>query len=469
MAASFRSFIDMATSPLGGFADLSSYRRNLDLQKAQQLSADPLADLILSAQQGYALQQLPQTMLAQEQAKVDAALATQLKNALAMEQLTMLRNPNEALLRDIQKNLAVKTVDPTTGIVVAPVGLESEIIATPGALTAEQQLAVEAGGPVPTVAGGTPIQPITIGGRPTGFSQDLDRAITSTEQINRAKGTSALERQLLSNAQKEADRLSRESIAAAGNVSREKVAETRGKSGSGGLTASRISIIAGKAGEAGFTQEDIDEKYTRDGVVDWNRVSLDANREIAKDVETAAKLKAAQLPASLREKASGFIAAHADLGKLTTTLKQFKIEGKEPDSWQRAVGVALESPPGGVFSALYQTVIGQGLNADVREINALKARVRSAVVRANAGLSQTEREIANVSQYTPSTNDTLEQTLQKAAGLEGYLINQVEAITIDPNDWLKSFETGANGGTVPPPSPVSGSSPLDKLRQKYAR
>lgn len=466
----------MATSPLGGFADLSSYRRSLDLQKANQLAADPLADLILSAQQGYALQQLPQTMMAQEQAKVDAALATQLKNALVAEQLNVLRNPEAArtarLQEDILKGLVAGT---NPGLVLEP-QIDPALV--------EARAVAEAAGGTPTTsyAGGDFIPLGTLpGGRRAGISPSAAAEATGRKNAARiaeikaradaagVPGTVIIDQD--GNPQFIPTRATGGVAPTATQVLGPDGTPIKGqikKGGATGLTPTRISIIAGKSGEAGFTQEDIDEKYTTNGVVDWIRVNIDANRKIQENVKEAARLKASVLPASLREKASGFIAAHGDLGELTVSLREFQTKGGEPGAWERAVGVALEQPPDGVWSALYQSVIGQSLTADTRELNALKARVRSAVTKANAGLSQTEREIANVTQYSPATNDTLEQTLQKAAGLESYIRNQVRAITVDPNEWLKTFGTAT--AVVPPPSStVSGASPLDKLRQKYAR
>lgn len=215
--------------------------------------------------------------------------------------------------------------------------------------------------------------------------------------------------------------------------------------GAGGRTLtpnSRANILA-KAGTAGITSEIIKSKYTDEsGVVDYDRIILDSNQTIANDKSLAAQEKLKQIPPAERAKATGFIAAHKGLSRLIEEVNKLKVDGKEPGVWNRAVATALEAPPDGVFSALYQSSIGQSLTADEQSLNALKAMVRSAVTKANAGLSQTEREIANVSQYVPKSNDTLEETLRKGALLETYLIDQVESITTDPRDWLSNFKAG---------------------------
>lgn len=75
-----------------------------------------------------------------------------------------------------------------------------------------------------------------------------------------------------------------------------------------------------------------------------------------------------------------------------------------------------------------------------KQLNALRSQVRAAVTRANAGLSQTEQEIKNVSQYAPQTNDDLETTLLKAAGLEKFIANEIEGLITDPKEWLETFK-----------------------------
>lgn len=456
-------------------AELRSIPSPVAQQARLQALRTPQADLLESLMQGFqtgqGIQNLPEAIQQQSQNAILQQLERQLRLQTAQQRLQDLQNPNAALVRQVQEQLALKSIEPTSGIVAAPVGLGTEVIGTPGAITEEQQTALITGGVVPPPIAAGSLEPITVAGLPTGFAQDLSRATKARAAVQAGKIAEIEARA------KAAGITGKTFVDDAGNVqfipSRTALGETPtatpiktatgenlrapSKLSKDGLTASRISIISGKAGEAGFTQEDIDQKYSKEGVTDWNRVNLDANKKIQDEVKLAAKIKSAQLPASLREKASGFIAAHGDLGELTTILKEFKIQGKEPDAWQRAVGVALEQPPDGVFSALYQTVLGQGLTADSREINAFKARVRSAVTRANAGLSQTEREIANVSQYSPATNDTLEQTFQKVAGLESYLRNQVKAITVDPNEWLKSFD----GEALPPASrPLPSATPI---------
>lgn len=149
-------------------------------------------------------------------------IKTQLLNAISRKQLENLNDPTSALIRSIQDNLALKSVDPTSGVSPALPGLESEVISTPKALTPDQQLALEAGGPQPTVQPGTPINPLMVAGKPTGFTQDLDSAIQNTQALTKAKGSNALEIALMRNLQTEADRASREKIATESNITKKR-------------------------------------------------------------------------------------------------------------------------------------------------------------------------------------------------------------------------------------------------------
>lgn len=232
-------------------------------------------------------------------------------------------------------------------------------------------------------------------------------------------------------------------------------AYVRPSTSAGGLTPNAQANVLAKAGTAKITDKEIADKYTVDGVVDWNKLILASNKKISEDKSLAAEERLKQIPAAERAKANGFIAAHKGLTRLMEEVNKFKVEGKEPGAWNRAVATALEAPPDGIFSALYQSSVGQSLTADEQSLNAMKAMVRSAVTKANAGLSQTEREIANVSQYVPKSNDTIEETLRKGALLETYLIDQVESITTDPKDWLNSLSQGKPvSSSTQPTAPV---------------
>lgn len=115
------------------FADLSPYRRNL---QAAQGTANVLDSLIQGAQQGLQLQRLPQTLQ-------DQGLARDLQNAINLQKLQDLQNPERALAREIEKQLTIKAaLNPNSGIVRADPTLIGETIAQPGAITVEEQAAL---------------------------------------------------------------------------------------------------------------------------------------------------------------------------------------------------------------------------------------------------------------------------------------------------------------------------------------
>lgn len=209
----------MATSPLGNFADLSSYRRSADA--ARGVPVNPLDELIAGFSQGQAVRNLPQTLETQRQLKLEGELTRRLNNAILQQKLTDLQNPDQAIAREVQKALAIKSADPATGVVSMPAGLAGETIGQPGALSPEQQTALLAGGAAPTVAPvGVPITPVTVAGQPTGFGTDLSGAAAATEAMSTAKGTSAMDRLLLT-------LMANKDISAAKNASNETIADNK--------------------------------------------------------------------------------------------------------------------------------------------------------------------------------------------------------------------------------------------------
>ncbi len=117
------------------FADLSPYRRNL---QAAQGTSNVLDSLIQGAQRGLQPQNLPQTLQ-------DQGLARDLQNAINLQKLQDLQNPERALAREIEKQLTIKAaLNPNSGIVRADPSLVGETIAQPGAITVEEQAALPA-------------------------------------------------------------------------------------------------------------------------------------------------------------------------------------------------------------------------------------------------------------------------------------------------------------------------------------
>lgn len=92
----------MAT--FGSFADLTPAQ--VELAQRRQANTDPLSALIQGLQQGVQVAQMPQQLASQ-------ALMSQVKTALAQQQLQDLQNPEAALQRKIKEAIALKQALPT--------------------------------------------------------------------------------------------------------------------------------------------------------------------------------------------------------------------------------------------------------------------------------------------------------------------------------------------------------------------
>lgn len=144
------------------FADLSAYRRNVNNAQA---GANLLDSLIQGVQGGIQLQQLPGKLQENQ-------IAQQLQNAINLQKLQDLQNPQAALARRLEQELTLKAaLNPDLGIVRADPGLVGQTIATPGAITPAQQAALTAGATVlPTAPAGLPETPISAFGIQTGLN-----------------------------------------------------------------------------------------------------------------------------------------------------------------------------------------------------------------------------------------------------------------------------------------------------------
>lgn len=152
---------------------------------------NPLDALIQGFSTGQAIQQLP----AQQ---VQQALMAQLQTELLRERLLDARDPNRAIAREFQKQLAVQSLNPVSGISRVLPGDEGLTVATPVALTPEEQVFADTTGAAPFIGrpAGAPITPVLgVTGQPTSFVRDpnVPRALkqkTLEDQIKLAKAKS---------------------------------------------------------------------------------------------------------------------------------------------------------------------------------------------------------------------------------------------------------------------------------------
>lgn len=169
----------MATSPLGGFANLSRYQ-----QAAVQPQPNVLDQFVQALNQGISLAQLPQTLQAEAQQRQQNAILNAIKVATAQKQFEELnKTPEQRLAERFQDNLIAQSYDRASGVrPLSPDLLTPEQLSifeggvqlqAPGALTPQQQIALDEGGVRTAVPLGTPVAPVlTPRGVPTQFSFD---------------------------------------------------------------------------------------------------------------------------------------------------------------------------------------------------------------------------------------------------------------------------------------------------------
>lgn len=168
----------MATSPLGGFANLSRYQ-----QAAVQPQANVLDQFVQALNQGISLAQLPQTLQAEAQQRQQTAILNAIKVATAQKNLYDMQHPDEVMANEVKKQLMLQNVQRQLGgAEVAPAELGGEIIAAPGAiadvggdLTGITQR--PAGAPL-----GVPTTPIAPYGIQTGFNYNPQIPIQAAQE-----------------------------------------------------------------------------------------------------------------------------------------------------------------------------------------------------------------------------------------------------------------------------------------------
>lgn len=383
---------------------------------AVNVQVNPLESLIQGFQVG---QQL--TPAALQQRNLSNQLALQLQQIQvqrAQQQLNDLINPDAALSRQLKAELAGQSLSPMSGIVPVPVEVGSSIIQTPGAITPEQQVLLEAGQiaadeaglaspSIPRAQAGIPITPfINPLGQPTGFGRDIESAISNTEALTRARGTSALDRLLLSNAQRDADRLSREGIAGAANLTRQNIAASRaGTTGAGrSLTPNQQTNLRLRGGRSLVDINQFTDPET--GTIDWNAYAskvgeAEGNALNANNLIKSARAAKAGAKTTLDEKNFQIYGNRMD--QANKDLQNLQDKGFDPTS------LGTEGLLGGWAPNLLKSNERQQFEQSERNfINAVLRRESGAVI--------TDDEFANArSQYLPQPGDGAPVLAQKAA------------------------------------------------------
>lgn len=419
-------------SPYGGFVDLTPYRQGLGGP-----AVNPLESLVQGFTQGQAIRNLPETLQTQRQMQLEQELTRRLNNAIMQQKLIDLQNPQAALAREVQKSLAISSANPASGVVAMPAGLEGEVIAQPGALTADQQLALEAGGAAPTVApAGVPIRPVSLEGVPTGFGQDLTAAAAATEALSTAKGQSALERLILGNEARKAiaetGNASKERMATTGNQTKKDIAGMKGAAGSKPITETSKANILGRAGKSGLIVSDADlDKFRNDaGDIDYGKLAMASGRAERESIDNLNHEKLNKLPAEVKSKVASYQAVQKDLERLREKLNEEVASGDIPSGMQDVISGSLSESPTNFFTRTFQRFVLQpSQSKTAAENERLRGAVSASIGRAIAGAALTATEKQNLIPFSPQAGDSFERLLEKSAGLEQFLANQIEGLT----------------------------------------
>lgn len=383
---------------------------------AVNVQVNPLESLIQGFQVG---QQL--TPAALQQRNLSNQLALQLQQIQvqkAQQQLSDLLNPDQALSRQLRAELAGQSFNPVSGVVPIPIEVGSSIIQTPGAITQEQQDLLqtrqiatdEAGLPspvLPTAQMGAPIVPFVLpNNQPSGFGQDIEAAISNTERLTRAKGTSALDRLLISNAQREADRLSREVIATAGNVSRQNIATTRASAAGGGraLTPNQQTNLRLRGGRSLVDINQFTDPET--GIIDWNAYASKVGEAEGNTLNANNLIKSAR-------------AAKAS-GKTTLDEKNFQLYGNRMtqanDALQDLENKGFDPTSLGTEGLLGGWAPNLLKSNERQQFEQAERNFINAVLRRESGAVITDDEFANArSQYLAQPGDGAPVLAQKLA------------------------------------------------------
>lgn len=413
----------------GPYADLSTYQR-----AAAQPVANPLESLIQGFQTGQQIQRLPQTLQEQE-------IMRQLNLALAQQKLQDVLNPNAALAREVQQQLAVKgLLNPATGIENAPVGLEGEIIGTPRAI-ASTAAELAAGAPVTSAAPGLPTTPISVGGIQTGFNLNPTAARTYAQQTLNDKialaNAKAAEQGIpvtyKEGANGEILAIPSRSFggvtptATAVKTSTGETAKAAPKASRGGLTENQKSSILNRVGRfGGEIPEDISSLTNED----YQRLSISAGRAEREELDKDRDAKLSAVPAEARSKVAAYQAVQKDLQRLRDKLEEEQASGDIPSAVQDLISASLAEAPTNFLSRTFQRFVLQPAQTKTAAGNErLRGAVAASIGRAIAGAALTGTEKQNLIPFTPQPGDSFERLLDKASGLEQFLSNQIEGLT----------------------------------------
>lgn len=420
----------MAT--LGQFADLSAYR--------PRATQNPLDALIQGFQTGQALEQLPAQLEQQELAKQLAAQLQQVNLQRAQLELGNLQNPSLAIQKQFEQELALGSLRPELGIRVAGRGEPPK-------------------GEIEPI-----INPIT--GQETGFVRDIEKAAAGRAALQRAARAAPFQSVgLTTNPQgitqgivfnpERGDFETRDLPAGVSDI-RPKVTRPT-SSGTRPLTETARSALLTRAGKFGVisSDEDLKKYQTESGSLDISKLSIAAGRAEREALDSEKEAKLNQVPAEARNKVAAYQAVQKDLERLRSKLDEELASGDIPSGIQDLISGSLAESPGNFFSRAFQRFVLQPAQSKTAgENERLRGAVSASIGRAIAGAALTGTEKQNLIPFSPQAGDSFERLLEKSAGLEQFLANQIEGLSTPISTGGVVSPVATPGFSPTAPSPV---------------
>lgn len=213
------------------------------------------------------------------------------------------------------------------------------------------------------------------------------------------------------------------------------VAQIKAKGGM--LTPNRQSAVLSTLGKGGV---DPKQFLMEDGTYDWNAASTMAGKIERENTVADMQAKLNAVPAEARTAASRVISVIESTDRLADEINSMSAEGKAPSWWDNAVATATREPASTFLGALATQVMKETQGKDSKELESLKAIMSAALLRANAGLAQTNPEMASSSAYRPLATDSLYDTIMKLQNIRPQLIIEANNLLTPANTMRERLE-----------------------------
>lgn len=411
----------MAT--FGSFADLTPAQ--VELAQRRQANTDPLSALI----QGF---QMPQQLANQ-------ALMSQVKTALAQQQLQDIQNPEEALARRVREAIAINQAK--------PIEVDKSLLQYNPSTKRYESVYTS-----PTTVKSQPLEFRNIGNAWVGLHPVTGATMSTTPIVEGA--------------------IYKPSPAGLFKVTKDE----KGK---------EIETLVPGSGPiaegAGSTQ----------AIYDPNDPTKIIGYTVPKNFKSVNDLTGKggaggggfEPGVAARDNYLGYIEINRELNQTKNFADEIKKTGKFPSSGQVALNQFLAARPEDIpgaglipgidtIYAAFQNKLGEAQTPESKELEARRAYIASTLIRLQAGLAQTNAEFRNIGPTTPKSTDTYEQ-----------LVGKLDILTKRNLDKIEDYQTfypGLRGmtfrGLGDAPAPVEdvierqpGESSEDFFIRKYGK